>query len=491
MRKLFVLLLPLFIIISLFPTKASAADIKTELSKGNEFIESSIEAVKAGDFSKGAELYEKYNQVWLKLEDGIKGQSKQAYGDIEGKMGMVRFLLSQDPVQKDKVLSALGDLEKTNKVFLANGYKTSNTKLNGTKTVKDLVVLLEEAKVQIKNGDTNSAIKTMNTFSSSWLDVEGVVLTQSKKVYDDAEKDMVSAKAYLTVKPIQQDKALKVIDRMIGYLSLLTDGNSSYGIMDVITVILREGLEALLVVIALLGFLKKSGQEDKKVWIHGGVGIGIIVSIVLAVLVKILFTSGTFGNNNFLISGWTGVFAAVMLIYVSYWLHSKSSITTRKNQIEDKSYKSLANGSLFSLGFLAFLAVFREGTETVLFYIGMASSIKLIDLFLGIALGFVILIIIAIFILKLGLRIPMKPFFLVSSMLVFYLGLKFTGMGINGLQLAGLLPATTWDALPTIPFLAVYPTWEGSIPQVLLVALAVVVTLWNKSKKNNSLQSNG
>nr|WP_246578091.1 FTR1 family protein [Clostridium frigoris] len=219
----------------------------------------------------------------------------------------------------------------------------------------------------------------MDTFRSSWLDVEGVVLTQSKKVYDDVENDMVSAKAYLTVKPIQKDKAIKVIDRMHGYLSLIA-GDTSYGITDVLTIILREGLEALLVVIALLEFLKKSGQEDKRTWIYGGVGIGFIVSITLAVLVKVLFTSGTFGNNNFLISGWTGVFAAVMLIYVSYWLHSKSSTTARKNQIEDKGNQSLAKGSLFSLGFLAFLAVFREGTETVLFYIGIASSIKLTNL---------------------------------------------------------------------------------------------------------------
>jgi high-affinity iron transporter len=487
LRKLFVLLLSAFLILPLFSTKALAVDAKSELSKSNEFIEKSIKAIKAGDFSKGKDLYEEYNQTWIELEEGVKEQSKQAYGDIESKMGMVRFLLAQDPVQKDKVLSALEDLEKTNKLFISGGYKVGDVKTKGKAlTVKDLVALLEKAKSQIQNGDVASAVKTMDTFTSSWLDVEGVVLTQSKKVYDDAEKDMVSAKAYLKVSPIQEDKAIKVIDRMHGYLSLIA-GDTSYSIVDVLTIILREGLEALLVVIALLGFLKKSGNENKNSWIYGGVVIGFIVSIILAVLVKILFTSGTFGNNNFLISGWTGVFAAVMLIYVSYWLHSKSNVSTRNNNIEDKSSASIANGSLFSLGFLAFLAVFREGTETVLFYIGMASSIKLTDLFLGIALGFVILIIIAVLILKVGLRIPMKPFFLVSSLLVFYLGLKFTGMGINGLQLAGLLPATTSDALPTITSLAVYPTWQGFLPQVLLVVIAMLVTLRNKIKTKKAL----
>jgi len=316
----------------------------------------------------------------------------------------------------------------------------------------------------------------MSDFNSSWLEVEGVVLTKSQKIYNDAEKDMVGAKAYLEVNPAQPDKALKTIERMYGYLSPIA-GETSYTTLDVITIILREGLEALLVVIALLGFLKKSGHEDKKGWIYGGVGIGLGVSIVLAVLVKVLFASGTFGNNNFLISGWTGVFAAVMLIYVSYWLHSKSSAMGWQSYIQKTGTKALATGSLFSLGLLAFLAVFREGTETVLFYIGMASSISLFKLVLGIGLGCMILLVIALLILKVGLRIPMKPFFMVSSLLVFYLGLKFTGMGINGLQLAGVLPATTSDFLPSISWLAVYPAWESFIPQVILLIGAVVMVL--------------
>ena len=490
MRRMFTLLVALLLILPMLSTKVLAVNSSAELSKANEFIESSSIEIKADNFVKGKELYEKYNQAWLKLEDDIKKQSKEAYGAIENKIGMVNFLFAQDPLQKDKLQNALEDLKKVNMAFIQSTYTTKNSKTQkSTHTIKDLVGLLEKAKAEIQDKDTTSALKTMNTFSSSWLDVEGVVLTQSKKVYDDAEKDMVSSKAYLSVTPIQEDKAIKVIDRMHGYLSLLV-GETSYGVVDVLTIILREGLEALLVVIALLGFLKKSGQDSKKSWIYSGVGIGLVFSTILAFLVKFLFTSGTFGNNNFLISGWTGVFAAVMLIYVSYWLHSKSSILERKNKIEDKSSNSLARGSLFSLGFLAFLAVFREGTETVLFYIGMASSIKLTNLVIGIVLGFAILIIIAILILKIGLKIPMKPFFLVSSILVFYLGFKFTGMGINGLQLAGLLPATTNDSLPTIASLAIYPTWEGLIPQVLLVVLAIVITLWNHINTKKEILKN-
>jgi high-affinity iron transporter len=231
--------------------------------------------------------------------------------------------------------------------------------------------------------------------------------------------------------------------------------------------------------------LKKAGHEDKSKWIWVGVGSGLGVSIILGVIVNLLFSAGAFGSNNFLISGWTGVFAAVMLLYMSYWLHSKSSLSEWQKYIRTQSTKAINTGSLLSLAILSFLAVFREGTETVLFFIGMASSIKIPVLLTGIALGFIILIILSYLILKVGLKIPMRPFFLVSSILMLYLCIKFTGMGIHGLQLAGLLPATQ-APIPTIDFFAVYSTWESFIPQVILLVLAIVVAIINtrKDKKN-------
>lgn len=485
MKKIFTFFLLVMLTVSTLPSTVFAASAEEDLSKANQAVLKAIELVQSGDMEKAKESYNNFQEGWRDFEDGVKAESKEAYGSIEDKMGMVTFLFSQNPIQKDKLIQALKDLDAVNKDFASGKFKNSENNKKDSKdnkqsstTIGDLVVLLEKAKSQIDSGDTAAALKTMNNFSSSWLDVEGVVLTKSKKVYDDAEKDMVSVKAYLSTNPVQTDNALKAINKMHTYLSPLV-GGSSYSMIDVITIILREGLEALLVVIALLGYLNRAGHEDKKGWIYGGVGIGFAVSIVLAVVVKVLFSSGTFGNNNFLISGWTGVFAAVMLMYVSYWLHSKSSVKAWQSYVNDKSSQAIATGSLFSLGLLAFLAVFREGTETVLFYIGMASSIKLSDLLIGIAIGMAILVIIALLILKVGLRIPMRPFFMVSSLLVFYLGLKFTGMGVNGLQLAGLLPATSSDILPSIGWIGMYPTWEGFIPQLILIIVAIVMVILN------------
>lgn len=120
----------------------------------------------------------------------------------------------------------------------------------------------------------------------------------------------------------------------------------------------------------------------------------------------------------------------------------------------------------------------------------MASSIKLTSLLLGIVIGLLILVVLSYLILKLGLKIPMRPFFLVSSILMFYLCFKFTGMGIHGLQLAGLLPATQ-APIPTIDFFALYSTWESFVPQILLVIVAVIATFINKRKDNKLKAKNG
>ena len=168
--------------------------------------------------------------------------------------------------------------------------------------------------------------------------------------------------------------------------------------------------------------------------------------------------------------------AAVMLFYVSYWLHSKARLSVWQTYIRERSTAALAGGSMFSLGMLAMLAVFREGAETAVFYLGIAPSILPSDLAVGLGLGVVALIAVGIATISIGLRLPLRPLFLASSVLIYYLGFKFVGMGLHALQVSGVLPATP-APLPGSDFLGVYPTWETALPQLLLLIAAGVV-LW-------------
>ncbi|MFD0048389.1 FTR1 family protein [Actinomycetes bacterium NPDC127524] len=494
-KKLFSTIFALLLALVISPISVFAASAPADITNANKRIDQIISSLNNGDTKAAAEEYRAYTSNWISIEEGVKKESQEAYREIEDNMGQVSFTFAQHPVSIDKAKNAIIQLKNINQKFIEGKFPHSSsqkTQSGNDGDISELVSLLNQSLSKIKTNDINGAKADIEKFRQSWLNVEGVVLTQSSKVYGDAERDMISSYAMLSSNPPDVKGAKETITGMRDYLSPLV-AKTSYNMVDAITILLREGLEALLVVVALLGFLRKSGHEDKKKWIWIGVGSGIGISIVLGTIVNLLFSAGAFGNNNFLIAGWTGVFAAIMLLYMSYWLHSKSSITEWQRYIRTQSTKALATGSLVSLAVLSFLAVFREGTETVLFFIGMASSIKLAELIMGIVIGLLILAVLSYLILKVGLKIPMRPFFLVSSILMFYLCLKFTGMGIHGLQLAGLIPATQ-APIPTIEFFAIYSTWESFIPQIILVIVAVIATMINKRKdqtKSNKVNTGG
>lgn len=478
MRYKITILIMLFIL--LFPAWIFADQASVDLQKANDYVIKAFQLAEQNDLDQSKIEYDKYNTLWYEIEGGVKDKSKGAYRSIEERMGEVQFAFAQSSAKKENIITSLKALNEINQTFISGDMSSfKDPTPTGSTSIDDLVKMLDEAKAALAQNDVQAAKQHIQSFRNSWLDIEGLVLTQSSKVYADAERDMVSSYALLTANPPNVPDAIKTVTSMRDYLAPLAS-KTSYTMVDVITILLREGLEALLVIVALLGFLNKSGHGEKKNWLWYGLGAGVLVSIIIGIAVQRLFSSGTFGNNNFLIIGCTGIFAAVMLIYMSYWLHSKSSVANWKQYINNQSTKALASGNLWSISILAFLAVFREGTETVLFFIGMASSISLATLLLGILLGVLILAVIAFLILKVGLKIPMRPFFLVSSVLVFYLCFKFLGTGIHGLQLAGVLHATHTDTLPSIDFFGFYSTWENIVPQLILLLAAIGVVIWNK-----------
>ena len=139
----------------------------------------------------------------------------------------------------------------------------------------------------------------------------------------------------------------------------------NYRSFDATIIVLREGLEALLVVVALLSFVRQSGNADKGGYVWGGAVFGLGASIVLGLIIHFTLGKAFSGEHRELMEGISGLFAAAMLLYVSYWLHSKASLGAWHKYISQRTTQALATGSLIGLGLLSFLAVFREGGETV------------------------------------------------------------------------------------------------------------------------------
>src|SRR5207248_4017923 len=123
-------------------------------------------------------------------------------------------------------------------------------------------------------------------------------------------------------------------------------------------------------------------------------------SVVAAFAIQLLFSSATVGASRELIEGLTGLIAAAMLIYVSHWLHSKASLDAWEGYVRQKMTAALEGGGLASLATISFLAVFREGAETALFYMGIAPAIRLADLLVGIGLGTAGLVVIGVLMMR-------------------------------------------------------------------------------------------
>ena len=254
-----------------------------------------------------------------------------------------------------------------------------------------------------------------------------------------------------------------------------------YTAFDAGAIILREGLEALLVIVALLAFLRKSGNADKRGWIWAGGALGVGASVITAFVLQRVFSNISAGQNRELIEGATGLIAATLLFYVSYWLHSKASLHGWQKYINTRTSQALAHGNMAGLALLAFLAVFREGAETTVFYLGMAPAIAPRDLLLVIGVGVAILVVAAVLMLALGVKLPLRPFFRVAGLLVYYLGFKFVGAGLHSLQVASFIPSTPITGLsanPIFEFFGIYPTWQTLLPQLALLLGALAVWMF-------------
>lgn len=476
--------LPFLVSMLLLPQFVLAASEGIEnMVKAEAFISQALTTAKE-DPVKSKTSYDQFHDQWMDVEETVKADSKSAYRDIEAEMGQVDYAFMIN--KQEDIVSALDKLKQVLERYIHGQYGNGAEAPEENITLTGFVALLEQAKEQTQKHDQAASLAAIGKVRESWLSVEGHVVAQSASVYSDSERDMVVANAMLTKQ--EYVNAAKVLDTMIAYLTPLAQ-KTSYTYWDAAMIPIREGLEALLVVGALLAFVKKSNVAKGGRWVWSGVIAGLLLSGVIAVIVKFVFSSGAFGTNNFLIAGCTGVFAAVMLLYMSYWLHSNSNVKKWNAYIQAKTETALSTGRIVSLGILSFLAIFREGTETVLFIIGMVNQISVQQLILGILLGLGILIIIAVLMLYVGMKLPIRPFFLVSSFIVFYLCIKFTGLGIHSLQLAGVLKTSNSSVLPSIDFLGFFPSWESALPQILIAAVAVAFVIGSRISKRSAKPS--
>ncbi|MDR1030168.1 MAG: FTR1 family iron permease [Treponema sp.] len=253
-------------------------------------------------------------------------------------------------------------------------------------------------------------------------------------------------------------------------------GESAIGVfLGSLLIIVREGFEAIIIVGAIIAYLIKSGNQKSTRSVYWGSLIALVLSVAMAWLLNSL-AGATTGQNQEIIEGATMLLAVGVLFYVSNWMVSKSEAGAWSHYIEGKVQQGIKRSSMFSLAFAAFLAVFREGAETILFYQALLANTQtyINMVWLGLGIGCVALVVIYILIRVLSIKLPLKPFFLGTSILLFIMSIAFTGSGIKELQEGNVIGVTPVAWLGSVDILGIYPTLETLIPQLVLLAVTVV-----------------
>lgn len=254
-------------------------------------------------------------------------------------------------------------------------------------------------------------------------------------------------------------------------------------------ILLREGFEAMLVVTALLAYLRRAGFDEKNRVIYWGVGIALVASAITAYLFATLLHAA--GANREAMEGIVMLAASAVLFYVSYWLFSKREAKRWQQYIQGKMSQALSNGSAFTLGLAAFLAVYREGAETILFYQALAGNATGSYIHLALMLG-IILAVFALFALywlmqKASLKIPYTLFFTVTAVFLFYMAFYFVGGAMLELQEAGWIGITPLNGLPSLTWLGIYPTWQSFGAQLLFLIPSLGLLTWFLLRKPKTI----
>jgi high-affinity iron transporter len=368
---------------------------------------------------------------------------------------------------------------------------------NWTKIAGEMVAVLDKADALYRSGDPKGAKDQVDIAYFRFYEKAGFEKITMSRI-SGARAAQVEYQFSAVKKAITNQAAREEVtaglDTLAAYLredAGRLDSRAESAIvvfLSSLLIIVREGFEAIIIVGAIIAYLLKSGNKKRIPPVYWGSLIALGVSVVMAwILNRITSVAG--GQNQEIIEGATMLLAVAVLFYVSNWMVSKAGAEAWTGYIEGKVKSSITGGSMFSLAFAAFLAVFREGAETILFYQALLAGTETYTsmIWLGLGIGTVLLVIIYILIRVLSLRLPLKPFFLGTSILLFIMSVTFAGNGVKELQEGNVIGVTPISGIASIDILGIYPTLETLIPQLVLLALTaaafiIQVRRW-KAKK--------
>ena len=410
-------------------------------------------------------------QITAVVQEGISGSAMPPSRDLsDAQVSSVVAYIRSLPMK-----------ERNSAALAAGGDSTS-----ATAAARNVLAQLEQSLNAARSGRAGDAGDKAFDAYIAFEPIEAPARAKNPGLVVSMERQFAEFKAAVRSNNLREAEHLRdAIEASLPEVVALTvpSGSSSEAFWQSFLIILREGFEAILVVGAIVAFLLKTGHKERLRSIWMGVGYALVASAGTAVVLKTVLSAVPASRE--IIEGATLLLAVAVLFSVSYWLISKVEAAKWQQFIKEKVTAALDQGGGRALTFVAFLAVYREGAETALFYQALFNEGPhvALPLSLGIVAGFIALAVIFTLFYRFGVKIPIRPFFAVTSVLLYYMAFVFTGTGIRELQEGNAIPLSVISGFPHIEWLGLYPSWQGVMSQLallLLFAFAVLKTFWPK-----------
>lgn len=458
------------------------------------------------DIMVGVAPFQAYNTIRL----GIPGTSMRAFKELSDEeiWDVAFYVLSLQHLDnrsaKTEIEIDIVDLASLSDEDLKVKYPSANVAAHRSNPqpveVKKEITATDKAKSLLKKSllayESRDKMGALNAALKAYLDgvepIEAQVQASDNALFGRLEADMMKVRSL-----IEQDASLEALEfAVITATETINEAeallsSSERGVFDTALltagILIREGLEAFFVILAILGVLRKVNIPQATRWIH----LGWIAAIVVG-MISWFFTDSLMqwsAAERELMEGLIGIFAVGILLYLGYWLHGKTEAGKWKAFVEERILTLVNRNNLIGLSAFSFIVVFREAFESVLFISSLSAGGEG-DSKIGILIGFIgsalLLFFIAVAMLRWFKKLPIKQVFQFSTIMVLTLAVILMGQGIHALQEGGYIGINSFPINLRISILGIYPTIESILSQVGIVLL--IIGLWKLNERKTVSQ---
>ena len=391
--------------------------------------------------------------------------------------------------------ATLGEAISTERADAVMAYLRAHPEAMASDTTGSLALARKRLQQSLAAYEAGNEAEARELALSAYLDgfepLEAVLSTRDADLLASVETGMAELRAAIgrgdpLAAVAQRVNALDVIFYRAETVLAPDNASEASAFAGAFAILLREGLEALLIVIAMIAFLRKAERTEVLPFVHGGWLSALVAGGLTWVAATYLI--GISGAGRELVEGFGSLFAALILLSVGIWMHGKSQAGEWQRYIQKTMQHALSRRSAWFLFGLAFLVVYREVFETILFFAALWTQGHTGAIFAGSASAVVLLALIAWVMLRYSRRLPIGTFFAYSSVLIGVLAVVLAGKGISGLQEAGLMRITPLPGLPRLPILGVAPALEPVVAQILTLAL-IALGYWRNKRKGTQVRT--